>query len=307
MTDRRAADETLLAIAAVARRLDAAQRITPVADDDLLATIVTTATVVLDAQAASIAVHDPSADRLVFLASAGSAGGDVIGMQIDPAAGIAGYAFTTGQQLAIADVTTDPRFDRTIADATGYVPASILATPLTDADGTIGVLEVLDRRGGTFTLRDLEIAGALASAATTIVRRRRSAGDAVSLLRAALVALAAGDGRETRDGALDEEAIDALVSDATLALSTDPDDPTWRLADQIARLRDIDPDSIELAADWLEALLRRRGRRPPRLRIGAPPMTRDAAGLERGLRRGRASRARAGRTVRPAGSRRGLR
>ena len=259
MTERRAADATLLAVAAVARRLDAAHRITPVADDDLLTTIVTTATVVLDAHAASVAVHDPTVDRLVFLASAGSAGGDVIGMQIDPAAGIAGYAFTTGQQLAIADVTTDPRFDRTIADATGYVPSSILATPLTDADGTIGVLEVLDRRDGTFTLRDLEVAGVLASAATTVVRRRRSTVDAVSLLRGALVALAAQDGAETGDGQLDEGAIDALVSDATLALATDPGDPTWRLADQIARLRDIDPDSIELAADWLEALLRRRG------------------------------------------------
>ncbi len=271
MTERRAADETLLAIAAVARRLEAAQRITPVADDDLLATIVTTATVVLDAQAASVAVHDPTADRLVFLASAGSAGGDVIGMQLDPAAGIAGYAFTTGQQLAIADVTTDPRFDRTIAEATGYVPASILATPLSDADGTIGVLEVLDRRGGTFTLRDLEIAGVLASAATTLVRRRRSAGDAVSLLRAALVALAAlaaRDGTETGERALDDTAIDALVSDATRALSTDPEDPTWRLADQIARLRDVDPDSIELAADWLEALLRRR---PPHRGSGSGP------------------------------------
>ena len=259
MTERRAAETTLLAVAAVARRLDAAHRITPVADDDLLTTIVTTATVVLDAHAASVAVHDPTSDRLVFLASAGQAGGDVIGMQIDPAAGIAGYAFTTGQQLAIADVTTDPRFDRTIADATGYVPASILATPLTDADGTIGVLEILDRRGGTFTLRDLEVAGVLASAATTVVRRRRSTVDAASLLRGALVALAAHDGAENGDRELDEGAIDALVSDATLALSTDPDDPAWRLADQIARLRDIDPDSIELAADWLEALLRRRG------------------------------------------------
>jgi GAF domain-containing protein len=259
VTERRAADATLLAIAAVARRLDAAQRITPAADDDLLATIGTTATVVLEAQAASVAVHDPSADRLVFLASAGSAGGDVVGMQLDPAAGIAGYAFTTGQQLAIADVTADPRFDRTIADATGYVPASILATPLTDADGTIGVLEVLDRRGGTFTLRDLEVAGVLASAATAAVRRGRSAGDAVSLLRAALVALTAQDGGETREGAFDEAAIDTIVSDATLAMPTDPDDPIWRLADQIARLRDVDPDSIELAADWLEALLRRRG------------------------------------------------
>lgn len=263
MTERRAADATLLALAAVARRLDAAERITPAADDDLLATILATATLVLDAQAASVAVHDPVADRLVFLASAGPAGGDVVGLQLDPAAGIAGYAFTTGQQLAIADVATDPRFDRTIADATGYVPASILATPLTDADGTIGVLEVLDRRGGTFTLRDLEVASAFATAATMAVRRRRSAVDAAALLRGALAALVARDGAERGDRELDDATIEALVSDATASLSTDPDDPTWRLADRVARLRDVEPGSVELAVDWLDALLRRRGPRGP--------------------------------------------
>lgn len=261
MSERRTADATLQTLLAVGRRLAAAERITPPADDDLLTAILATATVVLDAQAASVAVHDPVADRLVFLASAGPAGGDVVGLQMDPAAGIAGYAFTTGQQLAIADVTTDPRFDRTIADATGYVPGSILATPLTDADGTIGVLEVLDRRGGTFTLRDLEVAGAFAAAATMLVRRRRSAVDAAALLRGALAALAAHDGAETGDQGLDDAAIDALVSDATQSLSTDPDDPTWRLADRIARLRDVDPDSVELAGEWLDALLRRHGTR----------------------------------------------
>jgi GAF domain-containing protein len=180
-------------------------------------------------------------------------------LEIDAAAGIAGYAYTTGQQLAVADVAADPRFDRSVADATGYVPGSILATPLIDAEGTVGVLEILDRRGGTFTLRDLEVAGALAREATIVVRSRRSAGDAAALLRAALVAVAASD----RDGAgpsgLDEAAIEALVSDATAGLSTDPDDPTWRLADQIARLREVDPDSLGLVADWLDALLRRRG------------------------------------------------
>lgn len=261
MTERRAADATLLALAAVARRLQAVDRVAPAVDDDLLAMIVTTATVVLDAQAASVAVHDPSDDRLVFIASAGPAGGDVVGLQIDAAGGIAGYAFTTGQQLAIADVASDPRFDRTIADATGYVPGSILATPLADADGTIGVLEVLDRRGGTFTLRDLEIAAAFASAATIIVRRRRSAVDAATLLRGALAAVVGavqGDA-ETAEGQLDEAAIDSLVSDATQVLATDAEDPAWRLADAIARLRDVDPDAIQLALDWLDALVRYRG------------------------------------------------
>jgi hypothetical protein len=73
------------------------------------------------------------------------------------------------------------------------------------------------------------------------------------------VALAARDGADTGEPGLDDAAIDALVSDATQSLSTDPDDPTWRLADRIARLRDVDPDAVELAVDWLDALLRRRG------------------------------------------------
>jgi len=83
--------------------------------------------------------------------------------------------------------------------------------------------------------------------------------DAAALLRSALVALAAREDAERGDRELDDVAIDALVSDATQSLSADPDDPTWRLADRIAKLRDVEPDSVELAVDWLDALLRRRG------------------------------------------------
>jgi hypothetical protein len=36
------------------------------------------------------------------------------------------------------------------------------------------------------------------------------------------------------------------------------DDPTWALADRIARLRDTDPDAIDLAIGWLDVLLRHR-------------------------------------------------
>jgi GAF domain-containing protein len=244
----------LAALAAVARRLDAAAAIAPASDDALLRSVVTTAATVLDAQAASIALHDPVTDRLVFAAAAGPSAGEVVGLSIDSAAGIAGYAFSTGQPLAVADVTADPRFDRTVAEATGYVPGSILATPLADDAGTVGVLEVLDRRGGSFTLRDLEVAAVVAREATAVVRHGRTGQDAVSLLATALrgVAVAAGDGN-----ALDDVAIDALVADATATLAHDPDDPTWALADRIARLRDADPASVGLAVDWLDALLRR--------------------------------------------------
>ena len=252
-------------LAAVARRLDATDRLGIAPSDDLLSAIAATAVTALDAQAASIAVHDPATDRLVFAAAAGPAAGGVVGMTIDAAAGIAGYAFTTGQPLAIADAAADPRFDRSVAEATGYVPSTLLAAPLSDDAGTVGVLEALDHRGGSFSLRDLDVATAIAREATIVVRAGRERHDASALLREAFaVLLRNGDG-----AAADDTVIEELVSEATLNLGSGDDDARWRVVDRIARLRDADPESLELAADWLDALLRRTehrsagGRRTP--------------------------------------------
>ena len=139
-----------------------------------------------------------------------------------------------------------------VEDAPPATPRSLLATPLTDERGTIGVLEVLDRHDGTFTMRDLDLAAALAREATIIVRRGRLDRDARSLLGTALRATA-----EAADGAaLTEAQVDTLVTAATERLGDDPDDPTWRLADRVARLVGHDPDRVDLAIDWLDALLR---------------------------------------------------
>jgi GAF domain-containing protein len=248
--DRSAALDTLVA---VTRRLAAADRLQPRSSEPLLHAVVATAATVLDAQASSIALHDPATDQLVFVAAAGPASGDVVGLGIAATAGIAGYAFSTGQQLAIADVAQDPRFDRSVADSTGYVPSSLLATPLIDEQGAVGVLEVLDRRGGgSFDLHDLEVAAVLAHEATVIARAGRAERDAAILLRSSLEAVL-GDAAGERD-------VEALVSATTAALARERDDPAWRLADRIAQLVETDPDRLELASDWLDALIRHAGR-----------------------------------------------
>ena len=253
MTDE-AAVRALLA--AVARRLDAGGRLAPERPEDLLTAIAGSVVIALDAQAASIAVHDPATDRLVFRAAAGPAAGTVVGLSIDASAGIAGYAFTSGQPLAVADAASDPRFDRSVADATGYVPSTLLAVPLIDDEGTVGVLEALDRRGGSFTLRDLDVAGAIARTATIAVRAGAVQGDATAVLRASLVRLVGDDNGTDRDDAT----IDALVSAASRDLGEDG--TIWALADRVARLRDVDPGSVELVTEWLDALIRRSPTRP---------------------------------------------
>jgi hypothetical protein len=159
----------------------------------------------------------------------------------------------------VADATVDPRFDPSVARATGYLPSTLLAAPLADDAGTVGVLEALDRRGGSFTLRDLDVASALAREATIAVRARRVRRATADLLRDSIAALLR-EGAGPDGASLDEAAIDELVTGATAGLDGD-DHARWQLVDRIARLRDTDPASIELAIDWLDALIRRAGPR----------------------------------------------
>ncbi len=227
----------------------------PVADEPALRAVAEAAADFIRVTAASVALHDPATGRLVFRTAAGPQGGGVIGLSIAAHEGIAGYVFSTGQPLAVADVAVDPRFERTTAVRTGYVPRSLLAVPLVERTGTIGVLELLDRRDGMpFDLTDVEAATRMAAAMTAVARASRADREAQGLLRTVLTSIA----QDERDS-LDHDAIELLVTDVIERLTAD--DPVWRLADRIGRLRSADPDDVELAVDWLDVLLARTERR----------------------------------------------
>jgi GAF domain-containing protein len=255
MTDS-ARNTTLEALVAVAVRLSAAERLAPPTAEPALHAIADAAAAALHVTAASIALHDAAVDRLVFRAAAGPQGEGVIGLAIAPHEGIAGYVFSTGQPMAIADVVADPRFERETAERTGYVPRSLLAVPLVDGEGTIGVMEWLDRTDGLpFDLVDLEVATRVAAAATATARATRLEQDAGRLLIRVLAALA------EQAEPLQADAVEALVAETAGELADR--NALWRLADRIGQLRDADPDDVDLAVDWLDALLdrtRRRGR-----------------------------------------------
>jgi len=242
--------ELAAALRSLAVRIEAARRLTPPAGAAILRSIVETTATLFGAEAASIALYDPATDRLVFEVAAGEQGQGVVGVSIGPTDGVAGYVYSTGQAIALSDVAADARFGRSTAERTGYVPRSLIAVPLADDDGVIGVLEVLDKRGdGGFDLRDLELAGAFARQATVAIRSGRIERDAASLLRAVIGAAGSSNG-ET----------DALVEAAIDGLDADPDDPVWALADQIARLRAADPAQLDLVRELLAVLVRRADR-----------------------------------------------
>jgi GAF domain-containing protein len=242
-------------LAEIARRVAIAGRLLPAGTTAVLRSVVDATVVLFDAEAASLALYDQASGTLVFEVAAGSQGDAVVGVSIAPDSGVAGYVFTTGQPLALSDVANDSRFGRATAEQTGYVPRSLVAVPLIDEEGTIGVLEVLDKRSGqAFDLRDVELAGVFAHQAAVAIRTSRLERETRSLLRSSLVALAA-------DRASD---VDDLVERAVREVDDD-DDPIWRLVDQIARLRTVAPGDIELMSDLLAVLVARaeRGRTRP--------------------------------------------
>jgi len=254
-------DPLRAALRAVALRADAARRLTPPAGTAVLASIVEATVALFGAEAASIALYDATDDRLVFTVAAGEHGQEVVGLAIGPTQGVAGYVFSTGQPMALADVADDARFGRTTAEQTGYVPRSLVAVPLVDDEGTIGVLEVLDKRGdAAFDLHDVELAGVFARQATIAIRATRIERDTAHLLRSVRTALV-GDGADLPDGATGTAAdgidVEAVVRAATANLDADDDRALWALADEIARLRAADPGEVDLVRELLAVLVRR--------------------------------------------------
>ena len=255
----------LQALQAAARRSAVAQRLQGGSEQALLQSVVDAAVTLFDAEASSVALFERDPDRLEFRVAAGAQGAGVIGLSVPPSKGIVGYVFSTSQPIALSDVMSDPRFDKGTAQRTGYVPRSIAAVPLIDQGGTIGVLQVLDKRSTpTFTLRDMDLMAVFARQAAAAIEASKVQRDATLMVRGAL--------RSAADGELDEAALDALMAELALGLDRDEETPFWRLVDQVSRLRGMSDRELTLVTEMLDVVARHAGRpgRPGRRR--RPPV-----------------------------------
>jgi len=150
---------------------DLGPALVPAGHNELLRSITAAAKELFDAAACSMAVLDEEADELVFHVASGEGAEEVEGLRVPMGQGIAGWVVTSGQPIAIEDVTHDPRFAVDVAESTGYVPRSILAMPLETDRAVIGVIEVLDRRSQRD--RDMELLALFARQAALAIENSR--------------------------------------------------------------------------------------------------------------------------------------
>ncbi|MGZ8648805.1 MAG: protein kinase domain-containing protein [Solirubrobacteraceae bacterium] len=128
--------------------------------------IVRTAAGMFEAAAASIALTDTVSGELVYEAAWGAGASEVVGLRLPAGAGLSGAVVATGEAVAVPECRSDPRFAAQVAAKTGYVPYTMLVTPLVREGKTIGALSLLDRRdGGPYRHEDLARAALFADLA----------------------------------------------------------------------------------------------------------------------------------------------
>jgi GAF domain-containing protein len=191
--------------------------LTPAAHLELLKSITTAAMSLFGAAACSLALLHEDREELEFYVASGVGAEEVVGMRVPLGQGLAGYVVSSGQPIAIEDVTRDPRFAAAFAAGTGYVPKSILAMPLETDREMLGVIEVLDRRtrgAGLEGSGELEMLSLFANQAALAIENSRVFADLGRTLFEA-----AGAAADTADltEALDQVARTAPAPSAELA------------------------------------------------------------------------------------------
>lgn len=137
---------------------------------------------VVNSEAASIILFDPNTEELFFEEAVGVKAEEVKKFRLKTWEGIAGYCFTTGEALAVADVMKDSRFKKEISETIQHSQKALMAAPLIYRQEIIGVLEAVNKiDGDVFNSKDLELLVQIANFSAFFLRRSRLYFDLYSL------------------------------------------------------------------------------------------------------------------------------
>jgi GAF domain-containing protein len=166
----------------------------PASNDELLNSIVLAAARIFGAAAASILLVNEEEQVLEFKVAYGPSENNLVGTKFPLDKGIAGYVVMTGQPIATSNLKQDKRFDQDFAKSTGYVPESMLATPLLSGDRIIGVMEVLDKiDAASFGMQDMELLGMFAQQAALAIDQSQQISNVEEALILGLIKLVNAD------------------------------------------------------------------------------------------------------------------
>jgi signal transduction histidine kinase len=165
------------------RELQAARRISEalfehLTLDELVVKALHTALEVVQAESGSILLADPVSQQLIFRHSIGESPVKA-GTAIPWDKGIAGSVFQSGAPIVVRDAGQDPRHISAIDELTAHITHDMIAIALKRWEGEpIGVLEVLNKRGGLLDDDDVAILSIISAITASSIEQARLYQDA---------------------------------------------------------------------------------------------------------------------------------
>jgi len=142
--------------------------------EELLNLIMQEAEAAVEAEASCIALYDPDDNRLHIKFASGEESDSVRHLSQAIEQGILGAAAATNTFVLVEDAQNDPRWDPAADRKSGFTTRSILATPIKRRDELLGVLEVINKRGGPrFTETDGKLLEVVANQAAIAIDNAR--------------------------------------------------------------------------------------------------------------------------------------
>jgi len=114
----------------------------------VLSLIMQKAVELIGAEAGSLLLMDEDTGEMVFEVTAGPGSANLIGTRLPPDTGVVGTVAQRGRPFLVKDAQSDQRWYRGLDDRTEFITHSIVAVPMISRGRVIGVIELLNRRGG---------------------------------------------------------------------------------------------------------------------------------------------------------------
>ena len=133
----------------------------------ILSEIVAAARMVLDAEHGSVFLHDPATNEFIMRTL-----DDLPPIRIPAGVGLVGHCAMTRELINVRDCYADPRFSDKMDRESGARTRCMLSLPLVGYDGNlVGVMQLLNKRCGTFDEQDERVASLLAAQCAAALQR----------------------------------------------------------------------------------------------------------------------------------------
>jgi len=126
-----------------------------------------------DAEAGSLLLIDDFTGHLDFEVVTGEKKELLPFFRVPKGQGIAGWVAEHNTPLIVPDVQTDERFFKFVDNELNFITRDMIAVPLRIQDGIIGVLQVINKKNGTFNHDDLKLAMAFSNQIAAVINKSK--------------------------------------------------------------------------------------------------------------------------------------